>query len=287
MTVKLARTRGIAVPDTWQWNLNSQKKRRKMIGSTRDSVSAVCSRLCSDVQGKEEQWGSWKNKCTKRLKSERYIYRGKAPKQLLHYQPLGRCDPGRPRRRWFDVSGRNELTSSTITEDDKLVLHLQKLSCVRLHSNGLDWVNVAVAHMISFHIRSVGGHVTDLKKMLPCPIYWITQRWECQSSYIRVLLNASCLTRSANIQKWLVLRWRYRLAFKRFSVWILTGTQTILTGLSCVSSLSISRSLHSKLHCTDQGWKNILVKGPDLRFSRVTLHKQSWTQSMEWMFTAA
>jgi hypothetical protein len=27
----------------------------------------------------------------------------KSPKQLSYYQPIGRRDPGRPRRRWLDV----------------------------------------------------------------------------------------------------------------------------------------------------------------------------------------
>jgi hypothetical protein len=45
-----------------------------------------------------------------RMPSER------AAKQLPYYQPIGRRDPGRARRRWLDISGQNRLTSSALAE---------------------------------------------------------------------------------------------------------------------------------------------------------------------------
>jgi hypothetical protein len=50
------------------------------------------------------------------------IYRGcnqkKLPSDILYYQSVGRRDTGRPRRRWLDVWGRNELAGSTLAADD-------------------------------------------------------------------------------------------------------------------------------------------------------------------------
>jgi hypothetical protein len=43
----------------------------------------------------------------------------RAPKQLLYYQPIGRHDPGRPRRRWLDVRERKEPTSSILRHDEE------------------------------------------------------------------------------------------------------------------------------------------------------------------------
>jgi hypothetical protein len=42
----------------------------------------------------------------------------RAPKQHLHYETTGSCDPGRPRRRWLGVGGWNGLMSSTLGDDD-------------------------------------------------------------------------------------------------------------------------------------------------------------------------
>jgi hypothetical protein len=42
-----------------------------------------------------------------------------------YYQPIGRRDPGKPRRRWLHVRGRNGLRSPSLIDDDDDIYRMQ------------------------------------------------------------------------------------------------------------------------------------------------------------------